>query len=218
MRDESLDDESLHEVAVWAPQILEHFGRGDRHEALVAELPHTDERAVQLAFAYAARLAADEPLPGLVQSLLDSEIRANLTNTDISRIEEFCVYQRSVGLTLLMPIPEDWIQRWTELVEAVEVGREVELHELSNYLTARDLLEDTALLITPSGRTHMRAVIEALDLRYEAATGSTDVSLMGGRARWEPRRWWWFRAPLRSSPRLIDDLRARGVQGPESAY
>jgi uncharacterized protein (DUF433 family) len=218
MRDESLDDETLREVAVWAPQILEHFGRGNGHDALMAELPHADERAVQLTFVYAAHLAADEPLLGQIkQPAADSHIRTHLTKVEMSRVEEFCVYQRSVGLSLLMPTPEDWIQRWKELVEAVEAGHEVELDELNNYLTVRDLLEDTALLLSPSGRTPMREAIHALDLRYEAATGSTDVSLMGSRARWEPRRWWWFRAPLRSSPRLIDDLRARGIQRLESA-
>jgi uncharacterized protein (DUF433 family) len=212
MRDEGLNADAVREVAIWAADILEHFGgeRGD--EALMAELPGADDEMIHRAFAYAASLTSEEILLGsLEHSLVAHELWGQLSSTDLRRIAELCVFHRSLGLTLFVPTPEDWLQRWSGLVEHIEAGYNWALDEIINDLTARDLLEDVVLLVAPPARALVRESVDAWDLRYDAATTSSRVSLMGSQAPWEPLRWWWFRIPTRGGAMLEDDLRARGI-------
>lgn len=210
---ERLESEGLSEVAVWAPDILEHFGHDRGGSKLFDEFPHLDERIVSLAFSYGAALAGDELLPDPTELLsLDPEFSARIGAVDQMRLAEFCVYHASIGLVLRIPTPGDWLQGWSGLVQEVEAGFERELDELANDLAARDLLEEAVSLVTPAGQDALRAVIRPIDDRYEAATWLSDVSLAGSHAPWRPRSWWWFRIPVRRGSKLEDDLRSRGIQ------
>ena len=211
-RNEELDREGLSEVAVWTPDILKHFGHERDQEQLLDEFPHLDERIVRLAFEYGATLASDELLPAPVELLsLDPDLSARIGEVDQRCLAEFCVYYASIGLGLRIPSLGDWLRGWSELVQTVEVGYGSGIHDLTNDLTMRDLLEEAASLVTPSGQAALRTVLSPLDDRYEVATRDSDVSLMGSHFPWEPLRWWWFRIPVRCGSELKDDLRSYGI-------
>lgn len=201
------------DIRLWAPIILDDFSNGLRRHDILRDHEELTEEIIQGALAYASALASDEDLSPVTESAQERYLRDLLSAEDVRLVDAFCKYYSSTGLVLMVPTPEDWFSRWKRTVERVEHVYAEEIHELRNDLDARDLLEDLISMFTPSGQQRIRAVVQPWDARYEATTRVVATSLMGNEAPWRPRRWWWYRVPVRFGPTLANDLNVLGIGG-----
>lgn len=201
------------EVRPWAATVLGATAEGLGRQEMLDEHEELSDEMVRKALAYGAVLASDEDLPTLGESPEERYMRGQLSTEDRQLVEDFCKYHWSIGVVLLMATPEDWLGRWRQTVERVEAVYSDDIHELTNSLATRDLLEDLTSLLTPPGQDALRRDIRPWDERYDAATRAVSVSLMGNQVPWRPKRWWWYRVPVRLGRELADDLRVLGIAG-----
>lgn len=211
-RELALNEESYRTVVTWATLVLDVASDSPDLDSVVKRSPEIDRELATAALDYAAALCADE-----WPSVMDRDFVSNLTlgvdmsEADLGKIEDFCTYHTSIGLGLRVPTTAAWVDLWSTLVERVEAGYREDIHELTNALDARDLLEDLASVIRPDPQVKLRAMFASLDRRYELATTDIPVSLLGKDSPWVPQRWWWWRAPTVHGLALAEDLGRLGI-------
>lgn len=212
-RELALNEEAYRAVVTWATLVLDVAGDSPDLDSVVQRSPEIDRELATAAIDYAAALCADE-----WPSVMDRDFVSNLTlgvdmsEADLAKIEDFCTYHTSIGLGLRVPTPAAWADLWSALVEHAEAGYRDDIHELTNALDARDLLEDLVSVIRLDPQIKLRAMLASLDRRYELATTDVPVSLLGANSPWVPQRWWWWwRVPTVHGPALAEDLGQLGI-------
>ena len=108
------------------------------------------------------------------------------------------------------------VEAWARVVEDVaRGGYSLGLDDYLNDMDTRDILEG-ALEASGAGAQAVAARLSTLDKLFLAATRPCDRCLWGpALARdhgWtDEEHWWYFRAPLRPSDELAEDLIAAGL-------
>jgi len=208
----ALNEEAYRAVVTWTTLVLDVAGDTPDLDFVVQTSPEIDRELATAALDYAAALCADEWASEMDRNFVSNlSLGIDMSEVDLARIVDFCTYHTSIGLGLRVPTPAAWADLWSALVEHAEAGYRDDIHELTNALDARDLLEDLVSLIRPDPQIKWRTILDSLDRRYDLATTDIPVSLLGPDSPWAPQPWWWWRAPTMHGPALAEDLARLGI-------
>lgn len=105
---------------------------------------------------------------------------------------------------------DEMMRAWERLVAQIESGYDGMADEYTNDLACRDWLAAAWPLITDRGRATRKPELEALDMRFLAATGEDNNGDLSRFYRIDPEDgWWWRRLPIRRFGDFAHDLRPR---------
>lgn len=98
------------------------------------------------------------------------------------------------------------VSKWEQLVAAVERGYDDSIHEYTNDLSVRNLLEKIIAAGSPSLAASVSAIIHPADLRFLRSTRPAAKPFPG-----DSSAFWWKRVPERLVGELRQDLLADGI-------
>jgi hypothetical protein len=103
---------------------------------------------------------------------------------------------------------DEMMTAWEQLVAKVELGYSDMVDEYTNDLACRDWLAAAWPLVTDHVRTVRKPELDALDLRFLAATAEDSAGELRRFYRIEANDgWWWRRLPLRRFGEFAADLK-----------
>jgi hypothetical protein len=152
-------------------------------------------QSIALQFA-AALVRQDETIAAMRKIAADpSSLEAQLTGTDRVRIDGLHL-KGNDGWHLWTL--DGSLHSWEHFVGGLLATRpELEVWEpYESHLQGRDGLEDIVSLLSPVGREPFEARLRPADERFLASTRGVSEPIRTPEP-WEPRRWWWYRVPLR---------------------
>lgn len=123
--------------------------------------------------------------------------------------------ERGASEAILAEGLEGLVQRWGEIVRAVETRYNYTLDQYLNDLDVRGLIEGAARVAPRDLVAFVRPDLEELDARMLAATVPTHC-LWGHEVQdeegfTEDRDWWYFRRPAQPGASLLHDLEEQGI-------
>jgi hypothetical protein len=107
------------------------------------------------------------------------------------------------------------LDRWRDVVDGIETGRDGALDGWRDDMDLRDLLAGALAASEPHERQAAAARLDDADERYRRVTtpcGCTWGDRVAVTNAWRPTwQWWYFRRPTLPGPRLRAELDAEGL-------
>jgi len=103
---------------------------------------------------------------------------------------------------------DEMMTAWEQLVAKVELGYSDMVDEYTNDLACRDWLAAVWPLIAEHVRTVREPELNALDLRFLAATTEDNAEELRRFYSTDADAWWWRRLPLRRFGEFAADLKS----------
>ncbi len=106
---------------------------------------------------------------------------------------------------------EGLVESWEKAVRSVEVGYRLGLDDYLNDLDARELIEESLAVATPSQREQYAERIDRADGLMKSLVEPVNQCLWGDEIAVEEgwtteKNWWYFSRPLNASQDLLDEI------------